>query len=72
MVSEPKVLMLSFKRFNAKLQKKAVRVEFPLEMTLEGVSLDGSHGKYSLYAVIVHEGDSIATGHYICFIRLED
>jgi uncharacterized UBP type Zn finger protein len=63
--------MLSFKRFNAQLQKKGGSVDFPLELSLEGVSLDSKHGKYSLYAVIVHEGSSIASGHYVCFVKLE-
>lgn len=35
------------------------------------MSLDRNHPKYVLYAVIVHEGASIASGHYVCFILLD-
>lgn len=62
--------MVSIKRFDAKLQKKSGYVEFPEELSLEGVSLDKQPGKYQLYAMIIHEGSTIASGHYTCIIRL--
>lgn len=75
-VDPPQILVVSLKRFEFNKKFKITKnVGFEESITIDGYSLqnevsEGKHKlKYSLYAVIVHKGDSISTGHYICYCK---
>ena len=72
-VNPPKVLIVSLKRFNAKLEKNNTYTAFPEEVNFQGVTLgEGKTPQYRLYCVIVHEGRTMKSGHYIVYLRLEE
>lgn len=66
----PQVLILHFKRFTNQGEKNKKTVTFPLALGLD--TADGSKVRYSLYGVIVHDGQSCASGHYFSYVRWED
>uniref|UniRef100_M1DF74 Ubiquitin carboxyl-terminal hydrolase n=1 Tax=Solanum tuberosum TaxID=4113 RepID=M1DF74_SOLTU len=70
----PTVATLHLKRFKNNglvAQKVGKHVLFPLEldMLLYTNDINNEEMKYDLYAVIVHSGPSISSGHYYTFIR---
>lgn len=69
--SLPSVLIVDFKRFNARQQKNQIFVDFPLDnldMSPYVVGYKKSSYKYDLYAVCNHSG-SVMGGHYTVFIK---
>lgn len=82
----PKVLCIQLKRFQyeeircgrgkRRLGKKVdVMVQFP-ELLEMGQYLEGDMGGgevwYGLYAVVVHEGKSLGSGHYVAYVKTEE
>ncbi|XP_049376681.1 ubiquitin carboxyl-terminal hydrolase 9-like [Solanum stenotomum] len=70
----PSVVALHLKRFKNNgifVQKVDKHVSFPLEldMLLYTNKINNEEMKYDLYAIIVHSGPSISSGHYYSFIR---
>ncbi|XP_015160908.1 ubiquitin carboxyl-terminal hydrolase 20-like [Solanum tuberosum] len=70
----PSVVALHLKRFKNNIivvQKVDKHVSFPLEldMLLYTNKINNEEMKYDLYAIIVHSGPSISSGHYYSFIR---
>uniref|UniRef100_M1DJ86 Ubiquitin carboxyl-terminal hydrolase n=1 Tax=Solanum tuberosum TaxID=4113 RepID=M1DJ86_SOLTU len=70
----PSVATLCLKRFNNDgfvVQKVDKHVSFPLELDMLHYTnkINNEEMKYDLYAVIVHLGFSISSGHYYSFIR---
>ncbi|XP_049372498.1 ubiquitin carboxyl-terminal hydrolase 20-like [Solanum verrucosum] len=70
----PSVATLCLKRFNNDgfvVQKVDKHVSFPLELDMFHYTnkINNEEMKYDLYAVIVHSGFSISSGHYYSFIR---
>nr|XP_019070651.2 ubiquitin carboxyl-terminal hydrolase 20-like [Solanum lycopersicum] len=70
----PSVAALHLKRFKnngTDIQKVEKHVSFPLEldMLLYTNEINNEEMKYDLYAIIVHSGPSISSGHYYSFIR---
>ena len=66
----PPLLTIQLKRFNmfAKKINKRVSIESTLDL---GPFMSGSASSltYSLYSVIVHEGSSMGSGHYVCYSK---
>ena len=71
----PTVLTIQLKRFDffskygGKLNK---HVEFPTDLDLAPLMTKSKRGKpigYSLYAVLVHAGHSVQSGHYYAFVK---
>lgn len=65
----PKVLILQLKRFKYAeevngFKKLSYRVPFPFHLRVEG-----SENLYELFAVIVHIGSMIRSGHYVCMVK---
>ncbi|XP_011018566.1 PREDICTED: ubiquitin carboxyl-terminal hydrolase 21-like isoform X2 [Populus euphratica] len=73
----PSVAALHLKRFKidgTSIEKIGKHVQFPLELDLKPYTNDNEDSdevgfKYQLYAVVVHKGDSLMSGHYFCYIR---
>ncbi|CAK7356137.1 unnamed protein product [Dovyalis caffra] len=73
----PSVAALHLKRFKTdgtSFEKIGKHVEFPLELDLKPYSNDNDDCdqvgfRYQLYAVVVHKGYSLTSGHYFCYIR---
>ncbi|KAI5602004.1 hypothetical protein BDE02_01G128700 [Populus trichocarpa] len=73
----PSVAALHLKRFKidgTSVEKIGKHVQFPLELDLKPYTNDNEDSdevgfKYQLYAVVVHKGDSLMSGHYFCYIR---
>ena len=67
----PPMLSIQLKRFNMMAQKinKKVRFEPSINMSPFLSSKGESPFNYSLYAVIVHEGSSMGSGHYVCYAK---
>ncbi|NXP70087.1 UBP42 hydrolase, partial [Ramphastos sulfuratus] len=67
----PAVLTLSLKRFSMTGRKLGKAVQFALNLDLRPYmsQAEGEPCLYSLYAVLVHRGDSCASGHYFCYIK---
>lgn len=73
----PPLLTIQLKRFSVfsfshsgsaqKINKK-VRFDSSLDMA-PFLSQPGDPLRYSLYAVIVHEGSSMGSGHYVCYAK---
>lgn len=64
----PKILLLSLKRFNAKMQKVNQEVAIPLAIDLQKYTLGPSLHKYELKSVGFHMG-SFFGGHYFAVCR---
>ncbi|KAF9689668.1 hypothetical protein SADUNF_Sadunf01G0116100 [Salix dunnii] len=72
----PSVAALHLKRFKidgTSVEKIGKHVQFPLELDLKPYTNDNEDNdegfKYQLYAVVVHKGYSLMSGHYFCYIR---
>ncbi|XP_071673818.1 ubiquitin carboxyl-terminal hydrolase 17-like protein 6 [Patagioenas fasciata] len=71
----PKVLTVCLKRFEAFTGDKISKVvEYPQYLDLRPYMSQaaGEPLLYSLYAVLVHGGDSCRAGHYFCYIKASD
>ena len=70
-VNSPQVLVIHIWRFNSGLQKIDAFVKFPTELTTEHIrNWNGHPLTYRLRGLIVHEGSSIAGGHYVAYISM--
>ena len=75
----PPLLTFQFKRFNvfssnyrSSVQKINKAVKFGTTLDMNPFMSSSSSGRpfnYSLYAVIVHEGSSMGSGHYVCYAK---
>ncbi|XP_074707146.1 ubiquitin carboxyl-terminal hydrolase 17-like protein 6 [Strix uralensis] len=71
----PKVLTVCLKRFEFFTSSKISKVvEYPEHLDLHPYMSEtaGEPLLYSLYAVLVHGGDSCDTGHYYCYVKASD
>ncbi|PWN44095.1 cysteine proteinase [Ceraceosorus guamensis] len=80
----PPVLCFQLKRFEHNIQgtKLETRVRFPVHLDLreyttsnvgtEMLSYDADSYLYTLFAVVVHTGKSLHSGHYYCYTRYHD
>ncbi|KAG0330165.1 hypothetical protein BG000_011800 [Podila horticola] len=68
----PKVLTVHLKRFTSSGQKINQHIKFDTKLELASVmspSKRPSELNYSLYAVLVHAGNTCHSGHYFCYIK---
>lgn len=68
----PKVLTVHLKRFTSSGQKINQHIKFDTKLELASVmspSKRPSDLNYSLYAVLVHAGNTCHSGHYFCYIK---
>lgn len=63
--SLPPVLTLHLKRFSSPYTKITRPINFPADLVVAGYP----HTTYSLYAVLVHQGQSCANGHYYSYVK---
>ncbi|XP_071610851.1 uncharacterized protein [Heliangelus exortis] len=69
----PKVLTVGLKRFeNVSGGKISKVVMYPKVLDLGPYTTAGEAQRYSLYAVLVHKGESCHSGHYFCYIKASD
>ncbi|XP_071610856.1 uncharacterized protein [Heliangelus exortis] len=69
----PKVLTVGLKRFeNVSGGKISKVVKYPKVLDLGPYTTAGEAQRYSLYAVLVHKGESCHSGHYFCYIKASD
>ncbi|KAL6532989.1 hypothetical protein OROMI_027101 [Orobanche minor] len=73
----PSIATFQLKRFgmdNKETKKIEKPVSFPLELDLLSFAADtvaqDEEKKYTLYGVIVHEGSTLESGHYYCFVQI--
>ena len=70
-INSPQVLVIHLSRFDNVLQKIDAFVKFPTELTSEHIGNWNGHPlTYRLRGLIVHEGSSIAGGHYVAYISM--
>ncbi|KAG0333062.1 Ubiquitin carboxyl-terminal hydrolase 36 [Podila humilis] len=68
----PKILTVHLKRFTSAGQKINQHIKFDTKLELASVispSKRPSELNYSLYAVLVHAGNTCQSGHYFCYIK---
>ncbi|KAF9427307.1 Ubiquitin carboxyl-terminal hydrolase 36, partial [Podila epigama] len=68
----PKILTVHLKRFTNSGQKIKQHIKFETKLDLSlamAASKRPSELNYSLYAVVVHTGNTCQSGHYICYIK---
>lgn len=68
--SFPTILVIDFKRFNARNQKNQIYIEFPFELDLTTyvIGYKKNSFKYELFGVCNHSG-GVLGGHYTCYIK---
>ena len=64
-IDYPELFQISIKRFTNELNKISCKVSF-------NENLEISESTFSLVSVIVHQGKLINSGHYICYIRINN
>jgi len=64
----PKILIISLKRFNHELVKNNIPVSAPTELSLSKHTLHSQHINYNLVAIANHQG-GIGSGHYNCICK---
>jgi len=66
----PNVLAISLKRFNIMGNKIGREIKFPSQLNLAPfVSTKNAEHKYDLYAILVHSGFTVNSGHYYSYCR---
>ncbi|KAI4328073.1 hypothetical protein L6164_020464 [Bauhinia variegata] len=72
----PSVAALHLKRFEtygSSVEKIDKHVDFPMELDLQPYTISSQDYnvelKYNLYAIVVHTGFSLTSGHYFCLVR---
>ncbi|KAL9272406.1 Ubiquitin carboxyl-terminal hydrolase 3-like protein [Drosera capensis] len=72
MKKAPQILVLHLKRFErtnwGSSQKLDYRVAYPFELKLSNTT-EAADTEYSLSAVVVHLGNTLHSGHYVCMAR---
>ncbi|XP_030313031.1 ubiquitin carboxyl-terminal hydrolase 17-like protein 6 [Calypte anna] len=69
----PQVLTVGLKRFEDVSGGKITKVvKYPKVLDLGPYTTAGEAQHYSLYAVLVHKGESCHSGHYFCYIKAND
>jgi ubiquitin carboxyl-terminal hydrolase 36/42 len=67
------VLTIHLKRFDffGRGHKLSKKVEFGMDLDLAPYMTSSKHGGplYDLYAVLVHHGHSLHSGHYVCYVK---
>ena len=64
----PQVLCIQLLRFDANGQKINQKVDYSPELTVPNYR-DGSTISTTLSSTIVHEGNQISSGHYVCYVN---
>lgn len=54
MIDQPKILVVSIKRFNSQLRKNSKHITFPTSLDLAEYCTSPGETRYNLYGVIVH------------------
>lgn len=68
----PEYLTVHLKRFKfdgSEAEKVQEAVSYPINLSLDDYSARKEHLRYKLIAIIVHEGRSLSSGHYIAICR---
>jgi hypothetical protein len=70
----PRILVVHLKRFDNRQRKikKFVKYEKTLPMGKYTNSMKKEKIDYRLSSVLIHEGNSIYSGHYYCYLRVDD
>lgn len=69
--SFPNILVIDFKRFNSRNQKKQILIDFPLDdldLSKYVIGYKKNSYKYELYGICNHSG-SVLGGHYTAFVK---
>jgi len=68
--SLPTILVIDFKRFNARNQKNQIYIDFPFDLDLSKyvIGYKKNSYKYELFGVCNHSG-SVLGGHYTCYVK---
>jgi len=68
--SFPTILVIDFKRFNARNQKNQIYIDFPfdLDLTKYVIGYKRHSYKYELFGVCNHSG-GVLGGHYTCYVK---
>ena len=69
--SFPNILVIDFKRFNARFQKNQILIQFPLDdldLSNYVIGYKKEMYKYELYGVCNHSG-GVMGGHYTCYVK---
>jgi ubiquitin C-terminal hydrolase len=68
--SLPTILVIDFKRFNARNQKNQIYIDFPFDLDLSNyvIGYKKNSYKYELFGVCNHSG-SVLGGHYTCYVK---
>ena len=76
MRNPPQVLCIQLLRFDANGQKINKEIDYPPELTIPEYQRDLKDGRsatstaeYNLSSIIVHEGNQISSGHYVCYVN---
>jgi len=67
----PSVLTVQLKRFDPRLMGGKIdrRIDYPAELDLGPSTSSRERSVYRLFAVLVHAGRSVNSGHYFCFTK---
>ncbi|CAB3977036.1 ubiquitin carboxyl-terminal hydrolase 23 [Paramuricea clavata] len=72
----PQILCIQLLRFDANGQKINKEIDYPPELTIPEYQRDLKDGRsatstaeYTLSSIIVHEGNQISSGHYVCYVN---
>ena len=67
----PNVLTVQLKRFDPRLMGGKIdrRIDYPAELDLGPSTSSRERSVYRLFAVLVHAGRSVNSGHYFCFTK---
>jgi ubiquitin carboxyl-terminal hydrolase 8 len=68
--SFPTILVIDFKRFNARNQKNQIHIDFPFDLDLTNyvIGYKKNSFKYELFGVCNHSG-GVLGGHYTCYVK---
>ena len=74
MCDAPSILSIPLMRFHTKGREINKKTDYPTEVRIPEYSSGNDQQtraniKYHLCSVIVHEGNHITSGHYVCYIK---
>ena len=68
----PLFFVVQLMRFTSLQEKIKHHVKFNQTLSTEAVSIPGAHqNMYSLFGIIVHFGETVASGHYMSYIKTQ-
>jgi len=70
----PRILVIHLKRFDNYQRKIKTFIKYDTEIDLTSFKIDKKKEKfkYRLCAVLIHDGNSIDSGHYYCYVKVSD